>query len=170
MAQVQSLLFVFLSIKNSKGERKLKEHNGVIILVADDDLDDQFMIQESFKEAGLTNPLHFVNDGEEVVAYLKRQGEYSKFTGLPLPRLIFLDLNMPRMDGREVLKALKSHPEWRRIPVIVFTTSHTEEDIIRTYDLGVNSYITKPVTFEGLVKIIDTIIQYWLEIVELPVV
>ncbi|NLW56946.1 MAG: response regulator [Firmicutes bacterium] len=147
----------------------MNEYDEVIILVADDDPDDQFMIEESFKEARITTPLHFVNDGEELVAYLKRQGKYSTLADLPLPGLILLDLNMPRMDGREVLKELKADPDWRRIPVIVFTTSQTEGDITRMYDLGVNSFITKPATFEGLVKIIDTLIQYWLEVVELPV-
>jgi CheY-like chemotaxis protein len=108
-----------------------------------------------------------VEDGEELLAYLRGEG---KFSGQPrrLPGLILLDLNMPRMDGRTALKHIKADPELRRIPVIVLTTSKAEEDILRTYDLGVSSFITKPVSFEGLVDVVRTLNHYWIEIVELP--
>ncbi len=146
-----------------------KVNNPIIILVADDDVDDRLMLKESFEEARLANPLHFVTDGEELLDYLRRNGDYRSLENLPLPGLIFLDLNMPKKDGREALGEIKSDPEFRRIPIIIFTTSRAEEDILRTYDLGVNSFITKPVTFEALVKTIKTVTKYWLEIVELPV-
>lgn len=146
-----------------------KTNNSIIILIADDDADDRLMVKESFEEARLANPLHFVTDGEEVLDYLRRNGDYCNLKNLPLPGLIFLDLNMPKKDGREAIKEIKSDPVLRRIPVVIFTTSKAEEDILRTYDLGVNSFITKPVTFEALVETIKTVTKYWLEIVELPV-
>jgi CheY-like chemotaxis protein len=146
-----------------------KTNNSIIILIADDDADDRLMVKESFEEARLANPLHFVTDGEELLNYLRRIGEYQNLQSLPLPGLIFLDLNMPKKDGREAIKEIKSDPVFRRIPVVIFTTSKAEEDIFRTYDLGVNSFITKPVTFEALVETIKTVTKYWLEIVELPV-
>lgn len=140
----------------------------IIILVADDDPDDCFMIKESFEEERVANPLHFVKDGEDLMDYLKRRGNYKELADVSLPGLILLDLNMPRKDGREALREIKSDPELRKIPVVVFTTSKAEEDIYRTYDLGVNSFISKPVTFDALKGIIKTVTKYWLEIVELP--
>jgi CheY-like chemotaxis protein len=101
--------------------------------------------------------------------YLNRRGKHKERTGEPLPGLILLDLNMPRKDGREALKDIKAQPEFRRIPIVVLTTSKADEDILRTYDLGVNSYVTKPVTFDSLVDTIKVIGRYWFEIVELPV-
>jgi CheY-like chemotaxis protein len=140
----------------------------ITILVADDDPDDCLMVKESFEEERVANPLHFVKDGEELMDYLKRRGDFKDMEDIPLPGLILLDLNMPRKDGREALREIKSDPDLRIIPVVVFTTSKAEEDIYRTYDLGVNSFISKPVTFEGLKGIIKTVTKYWLEIVELP--
>jgi CheY-like chemotaxis protein len=138
----------------------MNPRNSITILVADDDSDDRLMIQEALEENRLANALKFVEDGEQLMEYLKSS---------PLPGLILLDLNMPRMDGRECLAAIKKDPRWKSIPVVVLTTSKAEEDIIRTYDLGVNSFITKPLTFESLVRMLKEVSHYWLEIVELPV-
>jgi two-component system, response regulator len=140
----------------------------ITILLADDDPDDRQLAQDALSECRLANEIHFVEDGEQLMDYLLRRGQYSSHAKDPLPGLILLDLNMPRKDGREALKEIKAHPELRRIPVVVLTTSKAEEDILRTYDLGVNSYITKPVTFESLVEIIKVLGRYWFEIVELP--
>jgi CheY-like chemotaxis protein len=140
----------------------------VTILIADDDADDRLMAREALEEARLANDLHFVEDGEELMEYLHRRGGYSDPKAGARPGLILLDLNMPRKDGREALREIKNDPELRRIPVVVLTTSKAEEDIYRTYDLGVNSFITKPVTFEGLVEVMKGLTNYWFEIVELP--
>ena len=140
----------------------------IIILYAEDDEEDRMLMQDALKESRLTNELHVVEDGEELMEYLNRRGKYSELTNVPLPGLILLDLNMPRKDGREALKEIKANPALRRIPVVVLTTSKAEEDILRTYDLGVSGFIIKPVTFESLVDVIRTLGKYWLEIVELP--
>jgi len=145
-----------------------KRNKRVTILIADDDADDRLMAREALEEARLANDLHFVVDGEELMEYLQRRGGYSEAGAGPRPGLILLDLNMPRKDGREALREIKNDPELRRIPVVVLTTSKAEEDIYRTYDLGVNSFITKPVTFEGLVEVMKGLTNYWFEIVELP--
>jgi two-component system, response regulator len=139
----------------------------ITILLADDDPDDRFMAQEAFAESRLTNPLAMVEDGEQLLDYLYGRGAYA-LSRPPRPGIILLDLNMPKKDGREALREIKSDPELRRIPVVVLTTSKAEEDILRTYDLGVNSFITKPVTFEQLVEVMRSLGKYWLEIVELP--
>jgi CheY-like chemotaxis protein len=138
------------------------------ILVADDDEEDRMLIQDAMEEGKLLNPLHFVVDGQEVMDYLLRKGKFSDAEKNPLPGLILLDLNMPKMDGRQVLKEIKSNPSLKTIPIIVLTTSKAEEDILRTYDLGVNSYITKPVTFDALVDIVKNLGKYWFEIVSIP--
>jgi CheY-like chemotaxis protein len=140
----------------------------VTILMADDDEDDRLMTKDALEESRLHNELRFVEDGEELMDYLRLQGEYADAEKAPRPGLILLDLNMPRKDGREALKEIKADPELRRIPIIVLTTSKAEEDILRTYDLGVNSFITKPVSFQGLVEVMKSLALYWLEIVELP--
>jgi len=140
----------------------------ITILLADDDPDDRKLTQDAFAENRLVNVLHCVEDGEELLEYLRRQGRYSDQKNSPLPGLILLDLNMPRKDGREALKEIKADPELRRIPIVVLTTSKAEEDILRTYDLGVNSYVTKPVTFKSLVELIKVLGRYWFEVVELP--
>jgi CheY-like chemotaxis protein len=136
--------------------------------MADDDPDDQMLTRDAFTECRLANELHTVADGEELLDYLHRRGRYRDQQGKPLPGLILLDLNMPRKDGREALKEIKADPMLRRIPIIVLTTSKAEEDILRSYDLGVNSYVTKPVTFESLVEMVKVIGRYWFEVVELP--
>ena len=140
----------------------------ITILVADDDAEDCMMIQEAFQESRLANGLRFVHDGEELMDYLYRRGAYADPADSPRPGLILLDLNMPRKDGREALEEVKAERTLRQIPVVVLTTSQAEEDIFRSYDLGVNSYITKPVTFTSLVDVVQALRQYWFEIVELP--
>jgi CheY-like chemotaxis protein len=140
----------------------------VTILLADDDPDDRLLTKQALEENRLSNDLRFVENGEELVDYLCRRKQYADPATSPRPGLILLDLNMPKMDGREALKEIKSDPALRQIPVVVLTTSKSEEDVFRTYNLGVNSYITKPVTFEGLVEVVRTLGKYWFEIVELP--
>lgn len=140
----------------------------ITILMADDDADDRQMTKEAFEEAKLANELRFVEDGVELMDYLNRRGKFAAPDAAPRPGLLLLDLNMPRKDGREALQELKSNPDFRRIRVVIMTTSKAEEDIIRTYNLSAASYITKPVTFEALVDVVRTLGKYWLEIVELP--
>ena len=141
----------------------------ITILMADDDLEDRLLTQEAFDENRLASDLRFVEDGEELMDYLQRRGAYTKVDQSPRPELILLDLNMPRKDGREALKEIKTDPELRCIPVVILTTSQAEEDVFRTYDLGVNSYITKPATFEGLTEVVKTLGDYWFTIAERPV-
>jgi len=136
--------------------------------MADDDEDDRLMTKEALQESRLANDIRFVTDGEELLDYLYRRGEYADPEKSPRPGIILLDLNMPRKDGREALKEIKADPNLRQIPVVILTTSKAEEDIIRSYDLGVNSFITKPVSFEGLVFVLNTLAQYWFQIVQLP--
>jgi len=140
----------------------------ITILMADDDPDDREMALDAFVESRLRDELRFVEDGEQLIAYLRREGAYRDPATSPRPGLILLDLNMPRMDGREALRALKSDAKLRRIPVVILTTSQAERDIFRSYDLGANSFITKPVTFASLVDLLRNIGQYWVDIVALP--
>lgn len=146
----------------------LRSNFPVRIVVADDDIDDRMMIKDAFDESKLGNPVDFVEDGVQLLEYLRREGAYSKFAGQPYPGFILLDLNMPRKDGRTVLKEIKNDPILHRIPIIILTTSKAEEDIIKTYNLGVNSFICKPVSFDKLVDIVKTVGHYWIEIVALP--
>lgn len=141
----------------------------ITIVLADDDPDDRMLATEALAESRLANDLVCVADGEELMDYLLGRGAWAGRSGAN-PGLVLLDLNMPRKDGREALAEIKSHPDLRRIPVVVLTTSKAEEDIFRTYDLGVNSFVTKPVTFDGLVQVMAELGRYWLEIVELPAV
>lgn len=143
-------------------------NKGIVILMADDDDDDFLLTKKALKESKLLNQLIRVKDGEELLQYLRREGEYTDVEKYPRPGVILLDLNMPRKDGREALKEIKSDNLLASIPVIVFTTSKAEEDIYRTYQLGVNSFITKPVTFDNLTEVMRTLGTYWFEIVELP--
>lgn len=140
----------------------------VTILMADDDDDDCMLAREALIESRLAHDLHVVRNGEELLDYLHQRGKYAEPSTSPRPGLILLDLNMPRKDGREALKEIKSEPTLRTIPVIVITTSKAEEDVRRCYNLGANSYIIKPVTFTGLVEVMRSIAKYWFEIVELP--
>lgn len=146
----------------------MKQRDSISILVADDDPDDRMLIEDAFKENCIGNHLDFVEDGEQLLAYLRREGEWAHLDGQPYPGLVLLDLNMPKMDGREALRQMKEDERFRTIPVVVVTTSKAEEDILRTYVTGVNSFITKPVTFEGLVEVVRIISNYWIEIVQLP--
>jgi len=122
----------------------------------------------ALKQNRLLNHLYRVKDGEELMDFLLHRGAYGDERRSPQPSLILLDLNMPRKDGREALREIKSDPVLRRYPVVVLTTSHAEEDVVRSYDLGVNSFITKPVTFQGLLEAVRVLGRYWFEIVELP--
>src|SRR6187549_3192530 len=140
----------------------------IVILLADDDEEDRMLAADAMVESRVANDLRFVEDGEELLDYLYKRGRYSAADAAPTPGLILLDLNMPRKDGREALREIKADPDLRRIPIVVLTTSKAEEDIYRTYDLGANSFITKPVSFEGLVAVMRDIGRYWIEIVELP--
>jgi CheY-like chemotaxis protein len=140
----------------------------IVILLADDDPDDCMLAKDALDESRLINDLRTVGDGEQLLAYLRREGEYSDPALSPRPGLILLDLNMPRMDGREALREIKADPALRSIPVVVLTTSKAEEDVYRTYDLGVSSFISKPVSFDGLVEVMRALGRYWFEIVELP--
>ena len=139
----------------------------IIILMADDDDDDFMLTQKALNESKLLNRLIRVHDGEELLEYLHRKGKYTA-KNAPRPGVILLDLNMPRKDGREALREIKSDDALRNIPVVVFTTSKAEEDIYKTYQLGANSFITKPVTFENLTEVMRSLGNYWFEIVELP--
>lgn len=146
----------------------IQDKKAITILMADDDADDRMLTRDAFEESHLLNEFETVEDGEELMDYLYCRGRYSGEAARPKPGLILLDLNMPRKDGREVLKEIKACPELRRIPVVVLTTSQAQEDIARTYELGVNSFIVKPVTFAGMVNVLKTLGEYWFEIVKLP--
>ncbi len=140
----------------------------VTILYADDDPDDRMLTADALRESRLANPLAVVEDGTELMAYLRREGRWAEAASSPRPGLILLDLNMPKMDGREALAAIKADPRFASIPVVILTTSNAEADIVRSYAIGANSYITKPVTFEGLVQVLTDLGRYWFEIVQLP--
>lgn len=140
----------------------------ITILMADDDADDRLLCQQALEESRVLNDLRFVEDGEQLLDYLYRRGEYVDAEKNPRPGLILLDLNMPRKDGREALKEIKADPELRRIPIVVMTTSQAEEDIYRSYDLGANSFVTKPVTFDRLVDLMKALGHFWVEFVEIP--
>lgn len=140
----------------------------ITILMADDDPDDRLLAQNAFNASHLANDLRFVTDGQELMEYLLRRGKYADPALSPRPGLILLDLNMPRKDGREALTEIKTNPELQMIPVVVLTTSKAEEDIYRSYAVGASSFITKPVSFEGLVDVVRTVGHYWFEIVALP--
>ena len=140
----------------------------ITILMADDDPDDRLMTQEAFAECRLRNPLKFVTDGEELLDYLHRRPPYDDDQAYPMPGLVLLDLNMPRKDGREVLREIKADPQLQSIPVVILTTSKAEEDVVRSYKDGVNSFISKPVTFAALIDVVQTLGKYWLQVVDLP--
>ncbi len=142
----------------------------IVLLIADDDEDDREMTLEALKENFILNDVRFVGDGVELLDYLFRRGSYRDPSSSPKPGLILLDLNMPRMDGREALQQIKTHPELRKIPVIILTTSQAEEDILRSYDLGVNCFITKPVTFRDFIEVTKSLGNYWFEIVQIPTI
>jgi CheY-like chemotaxis protein len=141
----------------------------ITILLADDDEDDRELTREALQDSRLANEMRFAVDGQDLMDYLHRHGSYADpSVDAPRPGLILLDLNMPKKDGREALAEIKADPVLRQIPIVVLTTSKAEEDVMRSYDLGCNSFITKPVTFGGLVEVMRTWTRYWFEIVELP--
>jgi CheY-like chemotaxis protein len=139
-----------------------------VILMADDDADDRLLAKDALAECQIAGDLRFVENGEELIEYLHRRGKYLQADAAPRPGLILLDLNMPKKDGREALKEIKVDPELRTIPVVILTTSRADTDIGRIYDLGANSFIAKPVSFDSLVDVMKTLCRYWFDIVELP--
>ena len=140
----------------------------ITILIADDDVEDRMLVAEAFAESHLANQLKFVEDGEQLMDYLHLCGNYADPAIAPRPGLILLDLNMPKKDGHKALEEIKKDPALRQIPIVILTTSHADQDIYRSYDLGVNSFITKPVTLSALVEVVMTLGKYWFDIVELP--
>lgn len=140
----------------------------LVVLMADDDEDDQMFAQDAFEESGLPHQINFVNDGEALIDHLNHCLESDDSSRTRLPDLILLDLNMPRKDGREALREIKANPKLRHIPVVVLTTSSSDGDVYRSYDIGANSYITKPVTFDSLVDVLNTLGKYWFSVVQLP--
>lgn len=140
----------------------------VTILIADDDPDGRLLAREAMKAGRVGNDLLFVEDGEELLAYLGRRGRYADPQAAPRPGLILLDLNMPRKDGRQALREIKAQPGLRDIPVVVMTTSRSNEDVAASYDLGAAGFIVKPVSFQELVEIMRSLRRYWFETVELP--
>jgi CheY-like chemotaxis protein len=153
-----------------KQEKTVMKQDGkpITILVADDDPDDRILIQDALTESRLANDVRFVEDGEELMDYLLHRHKYADAASAPSPGLILLDLNMPRKDGREAIREIKADAQLKFIPIVVLTTSRAEEDIYKTYNLGVSSFITKPVTFESFVELMRLLGRYWFEIVELP--
>jgi CheY-like chemotaxis protein len=140
----------------------------IVLLMADDDEDDLLLTRDAFRESKFANDVGTVRDGVELLDYLLHRGEYTDPATAPRPGLILLDLNMPRMDGCEALRRIKADADLRRIPVAVLTTSRAEEDILRTYDLGAAGFVTKPVSFDGLVGVVRTLGDYWFQLVQLP--
>ncbi len=135
------------------------------VLLVEDDPGDVLMTREAFEDYKLQNKLHVVNDGAEAMDFLRRQGEHTDATR---PDLVLLDLNLPRMDGREVLQAIKSDPELASIPVVILTTSEAEEDVLRSYSLHANAYVTKPVDFERFIQVVRQIDEFFVSVVRLP--
>jgi CheY-like chemotaxis protein len=140
----------------------------IVILLADDDEEDRMLACDALVESRLSNEIFCVTDGEDLMDYLHHRGKFAPPAIAPRPGLILLDLNMPKMDGREALREIKSEPLLRQIPVVVMTTSKAQEDIFHSYDSGASSFISKPVTFEGLIEVMKCLGWYWFEIVELP--
>lgn len=140
----------------------------ITMLLAEDDFDDRYLISEALDESGVENQLFIVENGEDLIDYLKNRGKYDDREKYPRPGLILLDLNMPLMDGREALAEIKKDPELRRIPIVVLTTSQKEEDIQDTYEMGITGFITKPMTFSGLVDVMRSVGNYWFQSVTLP--
>lgn len=143
------------------------DDRAIIILIAEDDPDHQLLVRAALRQARLANEVEFVNDGQEALDYLRKEGEYAD-NSQPPPDLILLDLNMPRKSGIDVLSEIKVNPRFRSIPVVILTTSDAPDDIATTYDLGANSFITKPISFERLVEVTNKLTDYWFKIVRLP--
>jgi CheY-like chemotaxis protein len=143
--------------------------NNQPILIAEDDADDRYLLQTAFSEMGYPEKIDFVENGIEVLNYLDTNYTNNHSDEKALPGFILLDLNMPKKDGREVLKELKSHPVFKKIPVIVFTTTKNEIEIKRCYELGANSYVIKPISFDALLKVVENIRSYWFQTASIPV-
>jgi CheY-like chemotaxis protein len=148
----------------------MEQFNGkpAVILLAEDDPGDQELTRRALEQSRIRNELYIVEDGEEALDYLLRRGKYEDPISSPKPDLMLLDLNMPKMDGKQLLEQMRADPNLRRIPVVALTTSKQENDIIRTYDLGANSYIVKPVDMDQFVNAIKVLKDYWFQIVVLP--
>jgi len=146
----------------------MSTNKSIVILMADDDADDRLLAKDALAECQIPSDLQFVENGEELIDYLKRRGKFSQLSESTRPGLILLDLNMPKKDGREALREIKSDPEFQKIPVVVLTTSKADTDIGRIYELGANSFISKPVSFDSLVEVMKALSHYWFQIVELP--
>ena len=135
------------------------------VLLVEDDPGDVLMTKEALEAHKVTNQLHVVQDGADAMSFLRREGEYAS---VPRPDLVLLDLNLPRMDGRQVLAAIKSDPDLANIPVVVLTTSEAEEDVLRSYSLHANAYVTKPVDFERFIDVVRKIDDFFVTVVRLP--
>jgi CheY-like chemotaxis protein len=138
------------------------------ILIVEDNPDDRILLQRAFRRARLANPVHMVTDGEEAVAYLLGEGRFADREANPFPVLVLLDLKLPRRSGLEVLKWMREHPTLRRLPVVVLTSSREQSDINVAYDLGANSYLTKPVAFDALIELVSTLNLFWFILSERP--
>mgnify|MGYP000616259167 FL=1 len=143
----------------------MPEREPVEILLAEDNPGDVKLTRKALEKGRLANNLHVVNDGVETMQFLRGEGEYE---GRPRPDLVLLDLNMPRKDGREVLQEIKGSDDLKRIPVVVLTSSGAEEDVIRSYELHANAYLTKPVDFSGFIDVVGKLEEFWLQVVKLP--
>ena len=143
----------------------IKSGKPIEILLVEDSPGDVRLAQEALKDSKIVNTLHVVGDGVEAMAFLRREGKYQ---GVPRPDLVLLDLNLPRKDGREVLAEVKADPDLRRIPVVILTVSKAEEDVLKTYNLHANCYITKPLDLDQFIKVVKAIEDFWLTIVKLP--
>jgi CheY-like chemotaxis protein len=139
------------------------------ILYADDDPEDRMLMKEALEKSHPVNQLHFVENGADLMDYLRRRGKYADLEHKWYPDLILLNLNMPKKDGRETLEEIKADPDFRRIPIVVLTGSNSSKDIHTAYDLGASGFIIKPLTFESLTDTLTTVVKYWSEIVRLPV-
>lgn len=146
----------------------MKAKNTFSILIAEDDEEDRMLLTDAFNELKVEKRIAFVENGEELLFYLNNQEKYTSKEDFPQPNLMIIDLNMPKKDGRQALKEIKNNPLLKKIPAIILSTSHERNDIQASYDLGVNSFITKPVSYSGLLSIVDTLNQYWFDVVELP--
>ncbi|MFC7074075.1 response regulator [Halovenus rubra] len=137
----------------------------VEILLVEDDQDDVFLTKKAFEQQKVTNNLHIVRDGVDAMEFLRREGEY---TDAPRPDIVLLDLNLQKMDGDEVLEKMRADDDLKTIPVVVLTSSEAEEDVVRSYELNANAYLTKPVDFDGFLNVVDSIEHFWVSFVKLP--
>ncbi|UFH56483.1 response regulator [Spirosoma sp. KNUC1025] len=144
-----------------------RKPTSMTILIADDDTDDRLFMDKALRQSGYMQTIRFVDDGEDLMHYLRREGPYND-QNAPWPNLLILDLNMPRKNGFQALSEIKADPKLRRLPVVVMTTSSADEDVIKTYNLGVNSFVTKPFNFNRLVEIVGALKTYWMDTVKLP--